>query len=106
MTAAEQAKRVFKAREQLDSIFGSLIGATMVAIIATSTVHLVRSGPMGFERILIGGISGGIGGIVGLFIISEIASYKWFTTLLLSLTVGILDGLLVGAAVAFFPSMF
>ena len=87
-------------------IFGSLIGATVVAIIVTSTIHLIKSEPIGFERIFIGGISGGIGGIMGLFIISEIVGHKWFTTVLLSLAVGILDGLLVGAAVAFFPSMF
>ncbi len=105
MTATERTSRVCRTREQFDSLYGSLIGATVVAIIATSTFHLVRSEPLGLERILIGGISGGIGGIVGVFIISEIAGRNWLRIVVLSLTVGILDGLLVGAAVAFFPSM-
>ncbi|MFZ1082247.1 MAG: hypothetical protein WAO19_10015 [Candidatus Kryptoniota bacterium] len=106
MTAVEQTRRVPNLGKRLDSIFGSLIGATVVAIIVTSTIHLIKSEPIGLERILIGGISGGIGGIIGLFIITEIAGHKWITTVLLSLAVGILDGLLVGAAVTFFPSMF
>ena len=106
MTATEQTSRVSRARERLDSLYGSLIGATVVAIIATSTFHLIKSEPLGFERVLIGGIAGGIGGIVGVFIISEIAGRRWFTILLFSLTIGVLDGLLVGAAVYFLPTMF
>ena len=106
MTATEQTRRVSKAKEHLDSLYGSLIGATVVAIIAISTIHLVRSEPYGFERVLIGGAAGGIGGIIGVFLISEIVSRRWVTVVLVSLTIGILDGLLVGVAVSFFPSIF
>ncbi len=105
MTVSEQTTRAFKARERRDCVLGSLIGATVVTIIAASTLHLVRSEPLGFMRIAIAGVSGGIGGIMGLFIISEVVGHNWFSTVLLSLAVGILDGLLVGAAVAYFPSM-
>jgi hypothetical protein len=97
---------VCKAREQLDSFLASLIGATVVAIIATSTIHLIKNEPNGFERILIGGIFGGIGGLIGLFVISEVGGQKLFRIVLMSLTIGVLDGLLVGAAVAFFPAFF
>ena len=105
MTAVEHTKRLFNTREQRDLLFGSIIGSTVMAIIATSGVLLIRTEPIGFERVLIGGISGGFGGLVGLFIISEIVGHKWFSAVLLSLVVGVLDGLLVGAAVALFPSM-
>ncbi len=106
MTAVERTKRLFSTREQRDLLFASLIGATVVAIIATSAAHFIRTEPVGVGRILLGGISGGIGGVVGLFIISEIVGRKWFAAVFLSLIVGVLDGLLVGAAVALFPSMF
>ncbi len=105
MTAAEQTKRVFN-REQRDSVFGSLIGATVIAIIATSAFHLIPTEPVSYERILIGGVAGGFGGVMGLFIISEIVGRRWLTAVLLSLALGVLDGLLVGAAVSFFPSIF
>ena len=52
------------------------------------------------------GIAGGVGGLVGLFIISEMVGRKWFAAIMLSLMVGVLDGLLIGVAVALFPSMF
>ena len=106
LTAVQNSKKLFKTREQLDLLFGSLIGATVIAIIATSASHLIHAGDVGFERVLIGGISGGFGGVVGLFIISEIVDRKWVTAILLSAAVGVLDGLLVGVAVALFPSMF
>jgi hypothetical protein len=103
--AAERTKRVFNTREERDSVFGSLIGATVIAIIATSAFHLIPAEPISYERILIGGIGGGIGGIIGLFIISEIVGRRWFRAILLSVAIGVLDGLLVGAAIALFPSI-
>ncbi len=102
----EDTKRAVHAREQRDLLFGSLIGATVFAIIATSAIHFVKSEPVGFERLLIGAVSGGLGGVIGLFIISEIVGQKWFVAILLSLAVGVVDGFLVGAALALFPSMF
>ena len=105
MTAAEHTKRVFNTREERDSVFGSLIGATVIAIIATSAFHLISTETISYERILIGGISGGFGGIIGLFIISEIVGRSWFRAVLLSLALGVLDGLLVGAAIALFPTI-
>lgn len=102
----EDTKRVIHVREQRDLFFGSMIGATVFAIIASSAVHFVRTEPVGFERLLIGGISGGLGGVIGLFIISEIVGQKWFVAVLLSLAVGVVDGFLVGAALALFPSVF
>lgn len=104
MTAAEHIRRVFTTRQERDSVFGSLIGATVIAIIATSAFHLIPTEPISYERILVGGIGGGIGGVVGLFIISEIVGRRWFRTVLLSVAIGVLDGLLVGAAIALFPS--
>ncbi len=106
LTAVENNRKLFSTREQLDLLFGSLIGATVIAIIATSASHLIHAGDVGFDRVLIGGISGGFGGVVGLFIISEVVDRRWLTALLVSAAVGILDGLLVGVAVALFPSMF
>ena len=105
MTAAGNTKRVFSTREERDSVFGSLIGATVIAIIATSAFHLIPAEPVSYERILIGGIAGGFGGVIGVFIISEVAGGRWLRVILLSLTLGVLDGLLVGAAVALFPSL-
>ncbi len=105
-TVLEDTKRVIHVREQRDLFFGSMIGATVFAIIASSAVHFVRTEPVGFERLLIGGISGGLGGVIGLFIISEIVGQKWFVAVLLSLAVGVVDGFLVGAALALFPSVF
>ncbi len=105
MTLVEHTKRVFNTREERDSVFGSLIGATVIAIIATSAFHLIPVEPVSYERIVIGGIAGGIGGIVGLFIISEIVGRRWFKAILLSVALGVLDGLLVGAAIALFPSI-
>ena len=97
---------MFGTREQRDLLFGSLIGATVVAIIATSASHFIHAGEANMERVVIGGISGGFGGIIGLFIISEVVDRKWLRAVLLSVAVGVLDGLLVGVAVALFPSMF
>ena len=105
MTAAEHTKRVFNTREERDSVFGSLIGATVIAIIATSAFHLIPTETISYERILIGGIAGGFGGIVGLFIISEIAGKRWFRVVLVSMALGVLDGMLVGAAIALFPTI-
>ncbi len=106
VSAKQNTKKTFLTREQRDLLFGSLIGSTVVAIIATSAAHFVRNEPIGFGRILIGGISGGVGGLVGLFIISEMVGRNWLSAILLSLTVGVLDGVLIGVAVALFPSMF
>ena len=105
MTAAEHTKRVFNTREERDSVFGSLIGATVIAIIATSAFHLIPTEPISYERILIGGIAGGLGGVMGLFIISEIVGRKWLRAVLISFAIGILDGILVGATIAIFPSI-
>ena len=106
MTATEHTKRVFGTREERDSLFGSLIGATVIAVIATSSFRLIPTESISYERILIGGIGGGIGGILGLFIICEIVGRRWLRVVMLSLALGVLDGLLVGAAIAFFPSIF
>ncbi len=97
---------MFNSREERDSVFGSLIGATVIAVIATSAFHMMPTEVISYQRILIGGIAGGLGGILGLFIISEIAGQRWFRAVLLSLAIGVLDGLLVGAAIAVFPSIF
>lgn len=105
MTAAEHTKRVFNTREERDSVFGSLIGATVIAIIATSAFHLIPLESISYERILIGGVAGGLGGVIGLFIISEIVGRSWFRAIVLSLALGVLDGMLVGAAIALFPSI-
>lgn len=96
---------MFGTREERDSVFGSLIGATVIAIIATSAFHLIPTEPISYERILIGGVAGGIGGIMGLFVISEVAGRRWSRAVLLSLAFGVVDGLLVGAAIALFPSV-
>ncbi len=106
VTAVENSKKLFNTREQRDLFFGSIIGATVIAIIATSASHFIHADQAALERIVIGGISGGFGGVVGLFIIGEIIDRKWLSAVLISATVGILDGLLVGVAVALFPSMF
>ena len=106
MTATERTRRVFGTRQERDSVFGSLIGATVIAIIATSVFRLIPTEPISYERILIGGAGGGIGGIAGLFIISEIVGTRWVRAILLSLAIGVLDGVLVGAAIALFPSIF
>jgi len=106
VTAVEQTKKFFTSRERRDLLFGSMIGATVVAIIATSAAHFIKADPAGIERLLVGAVSGGFGGIAGIFIISEIVGNKLFPALLLSVTVGIVDGALVGAAVALFPSIF
>ncbi len=106
VSAIQNTRKPLLSREQRDLLFGSLIGATVVAIIATSAAHFVRDEPVGFARVLIGGISGGVGGLVGLFIISEMVGRRWFAAIMLSLMVGVLDGLLIGVAVALFPSMF
>ncbi len=106
MTAVENSRKLFNTREQRDLLFGSLIGATVIAIIATSASHFIHADQAAIERVLIGGISGGFGGIIGLFIIGEIIDRKWLSAVLFSAVVGILDGLLVGVAVALFPSMF
>lgn len=106
MTAIEETKRVFTSRERRDLLFGSMIGATVVAVIATSAAHFIKAEPAGIERLLIGAISGGLGGMAGIFIISEIVGQKLFPAILLSIAVGVLDGAIVGAAVALFPSIF
>ena len=106
VTAVENTRKLFKTREQRDLLFGSLIGATVIAIIVTSASHFIPADQARLERVLIGGISGGFGGIIGLLVISEIVDRKWLSAVLLSAAVGILDGLLVGVAVALFPSMF
>lgn len=106
MTAVENSKKLFNTREERDLLFGSMIGATVIAIIATSASHFIHADQAAIERVLIGGISGGIGGVVGIFIVGEIIDRKWLRAVLLSAAVGILDGLLVGVAVALFPSMF
>ncbi len=106
VTPVENTKKLFMTRERRDLLFGSLIGATVIAIIATSASHFIHADQAGLERIMIGGVSGGFGGVIGLLIISEIVDRKWLGAVLLSAAVGILDGLLVSVAVALFPSMF
>ena len=96
---------MFSTREERDSVAGSLIGATIIAIIASSAFHLFPSETISFERVLVGGFAGGVGGIAGLFVISEITGRNWIRTVMVSLTLGVLDGLLVGAAIAVFPSI-
>jgi hypothetical protein len=105
VTAAEHTKRVLSTREERDSVFGSLIGATVIAMIAASAFHLIPTESVSFQRILVAGVAGGVGGVLGLFIISEIVGGRWFRSILLSLAIGVLDGLLVGAAIALFPSI-
>ncbi len=83
-----------------------MIGATVIAVIATSAAHFIKAEPIGIERWIVGAISGGFGGVAGIFIISEMAGQKLFPALLLSIAVGIVDGTLVGVAVALFPSIF
>jgi hypothetical protein len=105
-TAVQNTKKLFKTREERDLLFGSMIGATVIAIIVTSANHFIHADQAGLERIVIGGVSGGFGGVIGLLIISEVVNRKWLSAVLLSVFVGVLDGLLVGVAVALFPSMF
>ncbi len=106
VTAVENSHKLFKTREQSDLLFASLIGATVIAIIVTSVAHFILPDPELPGRMLIGGVSGGFGGVLGLFIISEIVDRNWLNAVLVSAAVGVLDGLLVGVAVALFPSLF